>query len=110
VGKHNFTIPNIKIEVTISTTDTLCIAKSQLYVLQAKAVDDQVDEFITQNNFTKLASNHTNKQQNAIKTAINTCNQTIRQTDKWKYINMNPEAPHIHGTIKLPKDQNPLDQ
>jgi hypothetical protein len=30
-------LPNIKIEVTISTTDPLCIAKSQLYVLQAKA-------------------------------------------------------------------------
>jgi hypothetical protein len=28
---------------------------------------------------------------------------TIKQTDKWKYINMNPKAPHIYGTIKLHK-------
>jgi hypothetical protein len=26
---------------------------------------------------------------------------TIKQHDKWKYININPKAPHLYGTIKL---------
>jgi hypothetical protein len=28
--------------------------------------------------------------------------------DKWKYINMNPKAPHIYGTIKLHKQSHPI--
>jgi hypothetical protein len=68
----------------------------------------KVNEFITQNNFKKVASIHTNKQQKAIKTANNICNQTISQTDEWKYRHMNPEAPHIHGTIKLHKGGKPI--
>jgi hypothetical protein len=55
-----------------------------------------------------VSNNHTNKQQKAIQTAINTCIKTIKQTDKWRYINMNPEAPHIHGTIKLHKEDKPI--
>jgi hypothetical protein len=41
------------------------------------------------------------------KTTMNTCNNIIKHSEKWKYTNMNPEAPHMHGTIKLHK-QNKL--
>jgi uncharacterized protein (DUF952 family) len=61
-----------------------------------------------QNNFTKVSNNHTNKQQKAIKTAINACKMTIKQQNKWKYINMNPKAPHLYGTIKLHKADKPI--
>jgi hypothetical protein len=50
-----------------------------------------------------VPNNYNNKQQKAIKTAINTCKITIIQTDKWKYTHMNPKAPHMYGTIKLHK-------
>jgi hypothetical protein len=66
------------------------------------------DDFITQNKFTKIRDNYTNIQQKDIKTVINTCKIAIRQQDKWKYTIMNPKAPHIHGTIKLHKEEKPI--
>jgi predicted DNA binding CopG/RHH family protein len=38
-----------------------------LVIIQQDENNQKVDEFITQNNFTKVASNHINKQQKAIK-------------------------------------------
>jgi quinol monooxygenase YgiN len=69
-----------------------------LIVMHQDEYNQKVDEFITQNNFTKLTRDQTNTQQKAVRTAINTCSNTIKHSDKWKYVNMNPEAPHIHGT------------
>jgi hypothetical protein len=35
------------------------------------------------------------------------CSNTIKHKDKWKYVNMNPEAPQILGTITLHKENKP---
>jgi hypothetical protein len=32
----------------------------------------------------------------------------IKPINKWKYINMNPSAPQIHGTIKLHKSEKSI--
>jgi hypothetical protein len=57
-----------------------------LIIIHKDVYHQKINDFITQNKFTKIPNNHTNKQQKAIKTAINTCKMTIKQTDKWKYI------------------------
>jgi hypothetical protein len=44
----------------------------------------------------------------SIKTTINACKMTIKQHDKWKYINANPKALHLYGTIKLHKADKPI--
>jgi hypothetical protein len=49
-----------------------------LLIVQQDEYNKKVDEFITQNNFTRVANNRTNKQQKAIKTVINACNKTNR--------------------------------
>jgi hypothetical protein len=76
-----------------------------LVIIQQDDYHQKVDEFITQNQFVKIDDNHTKKQHNAIKTTINQCKTIIKQTEKWKYQNMNSETPHIHGTIKLHKEE-----
>jgi hypothetical protein len=78
-----------------------------LVIIQKDEYHQKID-FITPNKFTKVPNNHTNKQQKAIKTAIIACKITIRQTEKWKYTNMNPKAPHKYGTIKLHKAEKPI--
>jgi hypothetical protein len=79
-----------------------------LIIIQKDVYHQNVNDFITQNRFTKVPNNYTNKEQKGIKTAINACKTTIRQADKWKYTNMNPKAPHIYGTIKLQKADRPI--
>jgi hypothetical protein len=59
-------------------------------------------EFINQKSFTKLTREITNKKQENIRSNSNII---INKMNKWKYINMNPRAPHIQGTIKLHKEQ-----
>jgi hypothetical protein len=39
---------------------------------------------------------------------INNCNLIIGENNSWKHVNMNPQAPDIHGTIKLHKDNLPI--
>jgi hypothetical protein len=39
---------------------------------------------------------------------LNKCNKIITTNNKWMYINMNPRAPQIHGTIKLHKQDRPI--
>jgi hypothetical protein len=79
-----------------------------LVIIHKNEYCQKIDDFIAQNNFTKIESNYTKKQQNAIKATINQCNITIKEIEKWRYININPETPHIHGTIKLHKDDKPI--
>jgi hypothetical protein len=104
----------IKQSLTISTqTCKTCI--DSVWVQQSfvrnnikDVYHQKINDFITKNNFTKISNNHTNRQQKAIKNAINECKITIRQPDKRKYINMNPKAPHLYGTIKLHKADKPI--
>jgi hypothetical protein len=67
-----------------------------------------ISEFLTTNNFTKLTNDITNKQQIKIRKEINKCQNIIKKEEKWKYINMNPSAPLLHGTIKLHKQGKPI--
>jgi hypothetical protein len=39
---------------------------------------------------------------------MNNSNTIINKGNAWKYINMNPQAPKIHGTIKLHKPNLPI--
>jgi hypothetical protein len=57
------------------------------------------------NNFTKITRDIASKQQTKTRKEINTCNNIINKEDKWKYINMNPSAPQLYGTMKLHKQQ-----
>jgi hypothetical protein len=57
---------------------------------------------------TIVTKDHTNILEKTIRGAINTCGNIIRYADKWKYVNMNPDAPRIHGTIKLHKENKPI--
>jgi hypothetical protein len=77
-------------------------------VVQKDVYHNKINDFISQHKFTKVRNNYTNIQQKAIKIVINACKLTIGRHEKWKYINMNPKAPHIFGNIKLHKADQPI--
>jgi hypothetical protein len=79
-----------------------------LVIIHEHEYNEKVQEFISNNNFTKLSQDITNKQQKHTRSSINTCNNLIDNTTKWKYTNMSPSAPHLHGTIKLHKSNHPV--
>jgi len=70
--------------------------------------NNKVQDFITNNNFTQLTHDATDKLQRNIRTAINECNDIIPKDKKWKYINLNPTMPNIRGLIKIHKYESPI--
>jgi hypothetical protein len=79
-----------------------------LVIIHKDEYHNKIQEFINNNNFNKLPSDITNKVQKNIRTNINNCNLIIGKNNSWIYVNMNPQAPEIHGTIKLHKDNLPI--
>jgi hypothetical protein len=67
----------------------------------------KINNFIQDNHFIKNDKNPTQQFQKIIKQILKQCNNII-QKDKWKYVNMNPTAPNLHGTIKLHKPNTPI--
>jgi hypothetical protein len=78
---------------------------NKLVILHKEDFNNKIT--MTQNNFTKLPHDITSKQHKNV-TDINDCKNIIEPNKKWKYTNMNPHALHIHGTIKLHKQQHPI--
>jgi hypothetical protein len=74
-----------------------------IVILYKDDYDQKIKEFLATNNFTKLTKDITNKLQTKTRKEISTCNNIIK-----KYINMNPSAPSIYGTIKLHKQGKPI--
>lgn len=98
-------IKNIKKKLTQNNlTVTKSNKENTLVIIHQDDYNQKINEFITNNNFTNVTKDHTKIQQRAIKETINTCSNIIRHTDKWRYVNMNPGAPQIVGTIKLHKE------
>jgi hypothetical protein len=81
-----------------------------LFIIHKEDYNSKVEEFITNNNYTQLSYDITNKLQRSIKNRLNKCNNIINKNNKWKYSNMNPKVPHIYGTINYTKNTNPFDQ
>jgi hypothetical protein len=79
-----------------------------LVIIHKEDYNSKVEEFITNNNYTKLSYDITNKLQRSIKNRLNKCNNIINKNNEWKCSNMNPKAPHIYGTIKLHKEHKPI--
>jgi TusA-related sulfurtransferase len=79
-----------------------------IIIIDINQYNQKINKFIANNKYTKLNKDHTKQQQKAVRTTINTCKSIIKQSDKWKYTIMNPEPPHIRGTIKLHKQDKPV--
>jgi hypothetical protein len=69
---------------------------------------NKLENFINDNNFTELSHDITDKSKQITRNCINNCKHITKPNDKWKYINMNPKAPNIYGTIKLHKQGKPI--
>jgi hypothetical protein len=80
---------------------------STLIIMDINHYNQKIDNFIANSKCTKLNKDRTKQQQKTIRSTINTCNTIMKLSQKWKYTNMNPEALHIHGTIKLHKPDKP---
>jgi hypothetical protein len=63
-------------------------------------------DFILSNNFHELISDPTKKFQAKIRDTLKRSKTLIQQ--KWKFIDLNPTAPTIRGTIKIHKPNHPI--
>jgi hypothetical protein len=68
----------------------------------------KIDEFIIANNSIKLPNDVTNRRHIKTRKQINKCKNIIKKDEKWKYINVNPSAPCLYGTIQLHKQDKPI--
>jgi hypothetical protein len=57
---------------------------------------------------TETNRNPTNIYQKEIRRTINECNKSFNNSNKWKYVNLKPEAPKIRGLIKIHKPGMPI--
>jgi hypothetical protein len=48
------------------------------------------------------------KLQRKVRNTLNKCQQLIKKTDKWKYVNLNPKVPTIRGLIKVHNEGAPI--
>jgi hypothetical protein len=87
---------------------TKAVKGNNLVIIHKEDYNSKVEEFITNNNYTKLSYDITNKLQRSIKNRLNNCNNIINKNNKWKYSNMNPKAPQIYGTVKLHTEHKPV--
>jgi hypothetical protein len=67
-----------------------------LVILHKEDYNSKVEAFITNNNYTKLSHDTTNKLQRSIKNNLNKYSNIINKNNKWKYSNMNQKAPYIY--------------
>jgi hypothetical protein len=81
---------------------------NKLVILYKDDYNRKIEEFINKNNFTKLPHDITNKLQQTIRNKLNKYSKIINTYNKWKYINLNPRAPQIHGTVKLHEHDKPI--
>lgn len=71
---------------------------------------NRLENLMNDNSFTEISHGITNKLQQIMRKCINKYKNIIKPNDKSKYINMNPKAAHIYGTIKLHKQGKPIRQ
>jgi hypothetical protein len=69
---------------------------------------NKIENFINNSNFIILPHDITNKQQQNIRNRINNSKNIINPNNKWRYVSMNPGAPHVHGTVKLHKQEKSI--
>jgi len=79
-----------------------------MVILPTLQYESKIQNFIDNNNFTKITYDPTNIFQNQIRKTVKDIISLIPKDSKWRYINMNPTASTIKGLIKLHKTDQPI--
>jgi len=106
--KENKTINHMKKKLTEEKAMITKADKDKSIIILC--VDDynrKIDTFISNNSFMQSTNGITIKLR-VIRTAINEWRDIIPKDEKWKYINLNPEAPSIRGLVKIHKEDSPI--
>jgi hypothetical protein len=80
---------------------------NSIIVLYIDDYNNKIDNFISNNNFTRSTLDTTKKLQRDIRSILNGC-QDIIPKEKWRYINLNPTIPTIWGLVKIHKESSPI--
>ena len=81
---------------------------NSIIVLYIDDYNNKIDNFISNNNFTRSTLDTTKKLQRDIRSILNGCQDIIPKDDKWRYINLNPTIPTIRGLMKIHKENSPI--
>ena len=63
---------------------------NSLIIIYEDEYNSKIHTFISNNNFTQLTQDITNKLQRNIRTAINECSDIVPNDKMWKYVSLNP--------------------
>jgi predicted O-linked N-acetylglucosamine transferase (SPINDLY family) len=81
---------------------------NSIVIVYADNYHNKVQEFITNNSFTIVDKDPTERFQNKIRTIIRECKNIIHTDKRSKYVNLNPTAPTIRGLPKVHKENCPI--
>jgi hypothetical protein len=79
-----------------------------LVIIQNEELRRKVLSFNEENNLKRLNRDPTSKFQKNVRDVIKTCNTIIDKANKYKYIQIKPQAPKLNITVKLHKEKNPI--
>jgi len=68
---------------------------------------NKIEDFIIDNNLITI-NDPTKNFQKKVRNALNECQIITHKNENWKYVNLNPSAPSIRGTIKIHKTGAPI--
>jgi hypothetical protein len=66
---------------------------NSLVILYQTDYNDKIQSSLSDDSFSVLPRDPTNKFQNNIRKTISACKTTVPQDSKWKFINLNPSPP-----------------
>jgi hypothetical protein len=77
-------------------------------ILHQQGCNQKVVHFMECNHISEITKDPTEKYQTKIREQINKSDIILHKTEKWKFANLNPEAPSLKALIKLHKENKPI--
>ena len=79
-----------------------------MIIIEKDKLRQKVQEFITNNNFTEIKTDPTNKYQKILRDSLNQCNHVIYKNLIKTLITHGPTAPRLQARIKTHKEHYPI--
>jgi hypothetical protein len=77
-------------------------------IISKEELNKKVERFNTENGLRLLKKDPTAKFQRNVKDVVKKCNIIINKSNKYKFIQIKPQAPKLNALIKLHKDNLPI--
>jgi hypothetical protein len=81
---------------------------NSIVIMYHNIYEQKLLNFIACNGTTETDDNITNVFQKELRRTLNDCQLIVDNNNKWRLINLNPDAPVLRGLIKIHKETTPI--